>query len=969
MDDAFERDLKAAKNPEEKATLIAEAVLTLLSNEVALVARQCVLFHWFDQSIVESLLQAIPSDTESVQDVYRQITSLPFIEQLSWGVAYQELTRQGLLKHYARTQPELLKNAARVAAPLYRASTDNDRNAAEALFCSIVSGDASASVLQLNILLEQAMSRQDWSRMENLFHLQEEAEQLSCVEPIPGTEQYWMLRSIIDRMQDKLDAALSDYDHALTINPKNALACLNRSIVHRQQMHDEQAQADYNEALRLDPALVQTYIDSDSIKNDDSSEEKNYVEAYQLSHTNLHSEEQSLGGPGRESASVADHGKIPSLEASWHRQGRLGQTVGDYRLLRWLGGGGFGNVYLAEPLRDRTQVAIKILEIRLTQPDDWRAFLNEARMFRLRHPHIMPLLDFGLSRQDEPFLVMDYAPGGTLRDRHPKGSRVPLPTVVDYATQVASALQYAHEQRLIHRDVKPENLLLRSDGVVLLSDFGIATAAQSTHSLTASAGVGGTVPYMAPEQLDGKPQSASDQYALAVVIYEWLTGRCPFVGTTVEVVVQHATKSPPSLLEWVPDLPLEVEEVLFHALAKNPRERFGTIQTFAYALRQASALPALNRPPPNVVVELSPLSEPPPSAGVESLPVSQPTLSAEAEPPLAGSITPMVPAFEMPYQPDLVQNDVNNRILSPQPNHRRRNLIVALVGGMLALLGGSGSVIAFSKIFCLSGQTNCNGFCTDLNADVHHCGSCGNVCSVDKICVNGVCQCLSGQTDCSGTCVNLKSDSSNCGNCGIVCLSGTTCVDGNCEQLLCPSGQTICSGICTTLQSNLNNCGKCGNVCVSEQTCVNGVCQCPSGQTICSGICTTLQSDLNNCGRCGNVCVSEQTCVNGTCCSACNGVCVDMNSDPNNCGRCGNVCGSEQTCVNGICQCPSGQTNCGGACVNTSSDSSNCGGCDHACPSYSICVSGRCQCTYTACGSICCPVGYSCVGGSCVALG
>src|SRR5947207_10610447 len=141
---------------------------------------------------------------------------------------------------------------------------------------------------------------------------------------------------------------------------------------------------------------------------------------------------------------------------------RLGESVGDYRLLQWLGGGGFGDVYLAEHLHDHTQVAIKVLGIRLTNPDDLRSFLNEARMFRLHHPHIMPLLDFGLSQQDEPFLVMDYAPKGTLRDRHPKGSRVPLPTIVHYANQVASALHYAHEQRLLHRDVKPEKMLLRS---------------------------------------------------------------------------------------------------------------------------------------------------------------------------------------------------------------------------------------------------------------------------------------------------------------------------------------------------------------------------------------------------------------------------------------------------------------------------------------------------------------------------
>src|SRR5216683_1181924 len=267
---------------------------------------------------------------------------------------------------------------------------------------------------------------------------------------------------------------------------------------------------------------------------------------------------------------------------------RIGQTVGDYRLVQWLGGGGFGNVYLAEHTHDGGQVAVKVLEIRLTKSEDFRAFLNEARMMRLRHPHIVPLLDFGLSREEMPFLVMEYAPKGTLRDRHPKGSRVPLLTVVEYAIQVASALSYAHDRRMIHRDVKPENMLVRADGVILLSDFGIATTAHSTHSLSAHQGIGGTIPYMAPEQLEGHPRPESDQYALAVVIYEWLAGRCPFRGTAVEVAMQHAMKSPPSLVRQVQGLPQEVEEVLFNALAKKPKERFASLEAFLTALQDAS---------------------------------------------------------------------------------------------------------------------------------------------------------------------------------------------------------------------------------------------------------------------------------------------------------------------------------------------------------------------------------------------
>jgi len=316
-------------------------------------------------------------------------------------------------------------------------------------------------------------------------------------------------------------------------------------------------------------------------------------------------------------------------------QERIGQIVGDYRLLRWLGGGRFGNVYLAGHLRAGSQVAIKVLEVHLTSRHDLHSFIDEARTIRLRYAHIVPLLDFGLSREDTPFLVMEYAPRGTLRDCHPRGTRVPLLTVVEYATQIASALQYAHEQQLVHRDVKPENMLVRDDGTLLLSDFGIATATHSTHSLNVNQGIGGTIPYMAPEQLDGKPRAQSDQYALAVVIYEWLAGHCPFQGAAVEVAMQHAMKPPPSLLDQVVGLPAEVEEVVFKALAKNPKERFASMQAFATALQQASNLPTVYQPapaspsqPPTVSIEeVSARIAPPP---VGQKPVEKPAqLKAE----------------------------------------------------------------------------------------------------------------------------------------------------------------------------------------------------------------------------------------------------------------------------------------------------------------------------------------------------
>ena len=271
-----------------------------------------------------------------------------------------------------------------------------------------------------------------------------------------------------------------------------------------------------------------------------------------------------------------------------HSQDHSGEYVGDYRLLRRLGRGTFGEVYQAEDRRSHRPVAVKLLKTPVTHREDLKAFLNEARSFRLQHPHIVPLLDFGLSEHDLPFLVMEDVSGGTLRDRYPKGSQVPLDVVVDLTSQLASALQYAHDQHLVPRDVKPENMLCRADGTVLLSDFGIASVAHASSSLSVYEGVGGTLPYMAPEQIEGKPRRESDQYALAVVVYEWLAGVRPFQGTVPELISQHLHTPPPKLLDQVPTLTADVEQVVLTALAKDPKQRFGSVLAFARALEQAS---------------------------------------------------------------------------------------------------------------------------------------------------------------------------------------------------------------------------------------------------------------------------------------------------------------------------------------------------------------------------------------------
>ncbi len=265
---------------------------------------------------------------------------------------------------------------------------------------------------------------------------------------------------------------------------------------------------------------------------------------------------------------------------------RLGRQLGNYRLTKLLGQGGFAEVYLGEHIHLGTQAAIKVLHTQLTS-DDVDKFRAEARTIaHLIHPHIVRILEFGVEDKT-PFLVMDYAPLGTVRQRHPKSVALPLATIAPYVKQVAEALQYAHDEKIIHRDVKPENMLLGRRNDILLSDFGIALVAQSSR-YQSTQDMAGTMAYMSPEQIQGKPRPASDQYSLGIVVYEWLSGDRPFHGSLTEMVGQHLSVPPPPLREKVPTISPNVEKVVMTALDKDPKQRFMNVQAFATALEQAS---------------------------------------------------------------------------------------------------------------------------------------------------------------------------------------------------------------------------------------------------------------------------------------------------------------------------------------------------------------------------------------------
>jgi predicted ATPase/DNA-binding CsgD family transcriptional regulator len=264
---------------------------------------------------------------------------------------------------------------------------------------------------------------------------------------------------------------------------------------------------------------------------------------------------------------------------------RVGQQLGNYRLMQLLERGNFAEVYLGTHIYLNTQAAIKVLHGELAH-QDMEGFLTEARTIaRLRHPHIVQVLDFGVEDMT-PFLVMDYAPGGNLRELHPKGTQLLLETILSYVKQIANALQYAHHEQVIHRDIKPENMLLGRSNEILLNDFGIAVLIQSISSRKTQNNAG-TIAYMAPEQIQAHPSAASDQYALGVVVYEWLSGECPFSGTWTEIAAKHLLVPPPPLHEKVPIISLAVERVVLKALAKDPRERFRSVRDFAMSLEEA----------------------------------------------------------------------------------------------------------------------------------------------------------------------------------------------------------------------------------------------------------------------------------------------------------------------------------------------------------------------------------------------
>ncbi|HEV2458143.1 MAG TPA: protein kinase [Ktedonobacterales bacterium] len=312
--------------------------------------------------------------------------------------------------------------------------------------------------------------------------------------------------------------------------------------------------------------------------------------------------------------------------------------LGSYEVVRRLGEGGMAQVYLARDVRLDREVAVKVLDKQLGERSGFRErFLREARVSAaLDHPNIVPIFDFG-DTENLLYLVMPYIGGGSLQEEL---QRTPMPPaeVVSYGTQMADALDYAHQRGVVHRDVKPANMLLHPDGRLMLTDFGLAKILDGAPRPATARNQpdAGTPEYMAPEQIEGRTDERSDIYGMGVVLYLLLTGHLPFTGATSAAVMEgHLYRLPEQPRRLNPAVTPALQTVIMQALAKDPQDRFARASELGAAL--LSALVAGDAEPLPFLLS-SPLSNP--SAAGSGQGMAPPALSPRAGASLPPALAP-----------------------------------------------------------------------------------------------------------------------------------------------------------------------------------------------------------------------------------------------------------------------------------------------------------------------------------------
>jgi serine/threonine protein kinase len=384
--------------------------------------------------------------------------------------------------------------------------------------------------------------------------------------------------------------------------------------------------------------------------------------------------------------------------------------LGRYRLIKQIGRGGMGDVWLGEDPRLHRQVAVKTLPVQKQTDDEFvLRFEREARAAAaLNHPHILPIHDFG--KQSLPdgrviaYIVMPYITGGTLADRiatnHSRQVLMEQDEAIAYLAQAAEAIDYAHRYGIVHRDIKPGNMLLRSDNWLLLGDFGIARILSSTENLTRTGIAGtGTPEYMAPEQAQGRAEASSDTYSLAVLAYYLFTGRLPFQAETgYATSILHMTSSPPSPRTINPALSSSQEIVLLHGLAKQPAERPASAGALIAEIQQTTSAS------PHAVTRHIMLNQPVPGntqTGNNQFPV---TGQSQAPTPVAQNSAASFPAK---VERNTQVPGALNSALQPatKPHISRRSMLIG--GGVaLVLLGGSAGTWAMMNNMRKPASTN-----------------------------------------------------------------------------------------------------------------------------------------------------------------------------------------------------------------------------------------------------------------------